>query len=369
MLVNRVAALTWIALAAIGLAACSGGSLAPGNASTNNGGPASANAPDVKAKLDDFYTKAQASGGVKVSHYGGTGSEYDEIVKDFHKYYPKIEVETVLLRGPEMIQRVQAEAASGKLIANVVSHGQTTMSTVDKQGMLEQWEGPPTASQLPEIPLTSGGVRWATTESLFGYMYNTQLVPADKAPMKKEDLLDPFWKGKGKILLEDPRANGPGLDVFTMIYEQAGQSYLEALKRQEPTFVRDRDAAPHQIARGEYAMFLPLGTTREWFDLERAAPVKVEYLRDGGSTVLTGTIAVVKNGPSLDAAKLWVSWLTSPDGQRSMTDNLYSHPALPGVAPSAGLPPFNEVNPSRRTPDQISRNNEYIEIFDKAFFK
>ena len=34
-----------------------------------------------------------------------------------------------------------------------------------------------------------------------------------------------------------------------------------------------------------------------------------------------------------------------------------------------GLPPFSDVNPSRRTPDQIARNNDYIEIFDKAFFK
>jgi len=153
-----------------------------------------------------------------VSHYGGTGFEYEQIVKDFQKSYPKVEVETVLLRGPEMIQRIQAEAASGKLIANVVSHGQTTMTTVDKQGMLEKWEGPPTASQLPEIPLTSGGVRWPTTESLYGFMVNTQLVPADKIPRTRQELLDPFWKGKGKLLIEDPRANGPGLDVFTMIY-------------------------------------------------------------------------------------------------------------------------------------------------------
>jgi len=324
---------------------------------------------EVKAKLDEYYSKAQASGELLVSHYGGVGSEYADIVKDFHKYYPKVEVQTVNLRGPEMIQRVQAEAASGKLIANVVSHGQTTMSTTDKEGMLQQWEGPPTAAQLPEIPLTSGGVRWATTESLYGFIINTQLVPLDKMPKTRQDLLDPFWKGKGKLLLEDPRAGGPGLDVFTVNYEAGGMAWLEGIKGQEPTFVRDRDAAPSQIARGEYAIFFPLGTTREWFDMEKQAPVKVDWLRDGGSTALTGTIAIVKNGPALDAAKLWVSWLVSPDGQRSMTDNLYSNPALPGVTPSEGLPQFSDIHPSKRTPDQIARNNEYIEIFDKVFFK
>jgi ABC-type Fe3+ transport system substrate-binding protein len=78
---------------------------------------------------------------------------------------------------------------------------------------------------------------------------------------------------------------------------------------------------------------------------------------------------VIKNGPALDAAKLWVSWLTSPEGQRVMSDELYSHPALPGVEPAKGLPAFKDINPSKRTPDQINRNNDYIEIFDKTFFR
>jgi len=47
--------------------------------------------------------------------------------------------------------------------------------------------------------------------------------------------------------------------------------------------------------------------------------------------------------------------------------NVYS--VLPGYPPPAGQPPLEEVNPSKRTDDQVSRNNEYIDIFDKAFFR
>lgn len=356
-------------VAGAALVACSAGGGSPGGGAAPTGVSGVTNPPEVAKKLDELYQRAQSSNELRVVHYGGPGPEYEEIIKEFRKRYPKVEVETVQLRGPEMIQRLQAEATSGKLIANVGSHGQTTMTTLDAQGMLQQWEGPPTAAQLPEIPLTSGGVRWPQTESLFGYIANTQLVPPDKMPKTREDLLDPFWKGKGKLLIEDPRGNGPGLDVFTMNYVHKGQAWLDAIKAQEPTFVRDRDSAPAQIARGEYAIFYPVGTTREQFDLEKVAPVKVEWLRDGGSTVLTGTIAVIKNGPAQDAARLWVSWLTSYEGQRVVTEQLYSHPALPGVPPASGLPPFADVNPSRRTPDEIRRNNEFIEIFDRTFFR
>ena len=40
-------------------------------------------------------------------------------------------METSLQRAPETLQRLAAEAASGKQIANVVSHGVTTMSGFD----------------------------------------------------------------------------------------------------------------------------------------------------------------------------------------------------------------------------------------------
>jgi ABC-type Fe3+ transport system substrate-binding protein len=197
---------------------------------------------------------------------------------------------------------------------------------------------------------------------------NTQLVPADKIPRKREDLLDPFWRGKGKLLIEDPQANGPGLDVFAVIYEQAGQSYLEAIKGsyleaikgQEPTFVRDRDAAPHQIARGEYAMFLP----REIGAGKSGLSARWQLYGAHGHDCHCEEWTTPRCRQTL-----WVSWLVSPDGQRSMRDNLHSQPALPGLAPSQGLPPFSEVNRTKRTPDEIARNSEYIDIFDKIFFR
>jgi iron(III) transport system substrate-binding protein len=335
-------------------------------AAQTSGGPGAA---EVTAAINGYYEKAKADRQTNVVIYGGVGPEWDGMIPEFRKHYPEIQIEKVNLRGPEMLQRLSAEKASGKYVANVAVHGQTTMSTYEKQGDLTEWEGPPTAALIPPAGLTNGKTRWSYRVSLFSAFVNTDLVPADKIPSGRLDLLEPFWKGKGKLLFEDPRGGGPGLDVGTINYVQLGDQWLAGLKSQETTFTRDRDAAPSQIARGEYALFYPVTITSELFDMSQIAPVKVVYLTDGGTSIQESTVGVVKDAPGQDAAKTFVSWLLSEEGQRAVVEIQNSYAALPGIPPPAGQPPIDQVRPSKRTDEQIARNNEYIEIFDKALFR
>src|SRR5919202_4163870 len=86
---------------------------------------------DVSARIDKamdgYYQAAKSSGQMKVTHYGSPDDSYKPAIEAFTKRFPGMEVETVLLRGPEMTERLNAEAASGKFIANVGGHGETTM--------------------------------------------------------------------------------------------------------------------------------------------------------------------------------------------------------------------------------------------------
>ena len=42
---------------------------------------------------------------------------------------------------------------------------------------------------------------------------------------------------------------------------------------------------------------------------------------------------------------------------------------LPGAPPPAGWPTAAEVKPKQRTAEQIEKSNEYVDTFDKLFFK
>lgn len=322
----------------------------------------------AQAKLDEYYQKAKAANELKIVHYG-PGPEYQGMVDAFRKIYPDVQIELVNLRGTETFQRISAEMASGRHIGNVVSGGQTTQTAIEDQDFFQAWEGPPNAADLPSTVPASKGGRWAITYNVFGFIVNTSLVPADKFPVKRQDLLDPRWKGKGKILFEDPRAGGPGIDFFTITYDELGQDYLDKIKAQEPTFVRDRDAAPTQVARGEYDAFFPLAVNSEMFELEKAAPVKLGWFRDGGTTIGQNGIGIIKESFGQDVAKLWISWFCSAEGQRVLAEQSKIYAALPGTPPPPGWPRLEDLNSQRRTADQIIRANDYGKIFDETFFK
>ncbi|HEX3245181.1 MAG TPA: extracellular solute-binding protein [Chloroflexota bacterium] len=321
----------------------------------------------VAAKLDEYYQKAKASGEMSIVQYG-PGPEYQPFLDAFKEKFPGTSAETVNLRGIETFQRIGAEAASGRHIANIVWGGATSLYGMDQQGYFVEWEGPPTRDQLPQT-IPPSKARIAVSQNMFGVVVNTSLVPADKMPTKREDLLDPFWKGKGKLLFEDPRGNGPGTDWFTVTYDDLGQEWMEKLKAQEPTFVRDRDAAPAQVARGEYALFLPVNVTSEILGLEKNAPVKIIWLREGSTTGVISNVGLVKNAPGQDVGKLWISFALSEEGQKILGEKVGVYGVLPGAPPPAGWPTAAEVKPKQRTADQIERSNEYVDNFDKIFFK
>jgi iron(III) transport system substrate-binding protein len=324
--------------------------------------------PDSTAALASLYEKARSSGQTKISHYGAGLNEFEPVVEAFKQRFPGMDVEISLQRAPETIQRLEAEASAGKQIANVVSHGETAMLTLDQQGAFTEWEGPPTAAQLPKIPATAGKTRWPINEAVHGFIANTSMVPQDKIPTTPQSFLDPFFKGKGKLLMEDPRSTGPALDFFTQASDKFGREYLDKIKAQDVTFTRDRTLAPIQVARGEFAVYFPVSLATEHFQLQSAGGVQVGILKELPTTTTT-SIAVLKGAPAQDAAKLYLSWLLSEEGQRTLVEKKEQYASLPGIAPPVGWPSFTDLQLARRTEDQTARNAEYTELFDSVFFR
>ena len=241
---------------------------------------------DLPVLLDHFLQKYCAAGKPLPTVSPGAWAA-------FQKRYPGISVELAGMRAPEMVSRVNAEYASGQHVADVTSAGPTTMTDLARGGRFVQWEPPDAAALLPGSGFDEG-THWTYQLNVYGVLVNTRLVPSDKMPTKRDDLLDPFWQGEGKLLLDDPRAQGGGHLFMVISYREQGRAFLERLAAQKPTWTRDRANAPVQVARGEFAATLPQNVGEDIARLERSAPVKLVFLQDGSfytevtAGVLTG---------------------------------------------------------------------------------
>jgi iron(III) transport system substrate-binding protein len=144
--------------------------------------------------------------------------------------------------------------------------------------------------------------------------YNTKVV--DAATLKSYwDLVDPKWKGK--IVAFDPRIAGAGTtSLFFFYHPPLGPNFVRRLYgERDVTLVRDYRQSTDWLAQGKFAFCVPCT------DVSRAKraglPIaEVDGLKEG--EVISskgGTLSLVNRAPHPNAAKVFINWLLSREGQ------------------------------------------------------
>jgi ABC-type Fe3+ transport system substrate-binding protein len=130
-----------------------------------------------------------------------------------------------------------------------------------------------------------------------------------------EDLLQPKWKGK--IGFFDPRIPSAGQGLWGFLMKNKGKEFLQRLAKQDLFIHRDGQQLAVGLAKGTLAV--ALGLSQRFVDpyIKSGLPIKVlltvkEEL--SGSNGF-GTVAIMKNAPHPNAAKVYINWLLSKEGQ------------------------------------------------------
>ncbi|HEX9270812.1 MAG TPA: extracellular solute-binding protein [Candidatus Binatia bacterium] len=246
------------------------------------------------------------------------------IEKHFEKRFG-VDVEPVVGRAPNVIRKMIEESKGGLRYVDVhVGGSESIITGLLPEGILEAVEP---LMLLPEVKDTKqwwGGHVWADNAKKFVYSslahqseslwYNPQVVRPEEV-RSYDDFLDEKWENK--IGLLDPRTPGSGASLWSYIREIKGEEYLKRLVARKLLINRDQRLLAENLARGKVSFVMGLGYYSYAPFLKAGLPVKPLPTLKEGTYISGGSghLVALKNPPHPNAAKLFMNWFLSREGQ------------------------------------------------------
>ena len=255
----------------------------------------------------------------------------------FEKTYPGIELQYARADEAPTAAKILAEAQASRLQADIFD-GISNMVPLKRAGLVVP-HGSPSAGKIPAELKDQQGYWISILLYVFSPGINTTLVSKEQAPKTYQDLLDPRWRGKmawnpGSI------AGALGFVGATLMSmgDARGMDYLKALSAQRIVNIEASSRAIlDQVIAGEYPIGLMMFNHHAVISAQKGAPS--DWIKMEPVPVALDAVAILKDAPHPNAAKLLVDFLTSEDGQRVLQKADYL-PAMPSVpAMKLGLRP------------------------------
>jgi len=250
-----------------------------------------------------------------------------EVIATFNKRFPFVKVNYVRASGGQLITRVQSEAASGKLEADVIDHSDRGQSKAIENIFADY--SPPNAADYMPSSLVSPKL-WPTATPCWGIAWNPEIV---KDPPKNwMDLCKPAYAGGqiGQVI-----GQSGGTTWTRIMFERIvlGEDYWAKQAATAPKLFPSGAPLSDAVIRGEVAI-APLITNIVYPKKKDGAPIDFIYPPEGIPIVPFGS-GIAKTARHPNAARLWLDWCLSDEGQiQSLRDQgnmtaLKNPPMLP----------------------------------------
>lgn len=280
-----------------------------------------------QAEWEKSVAAAEKEG--EVTLYGAYRRGVREAVLEFSKAYPKIKLNHVAGSGSELAKKVMAEKRANKHFVDIAVGGSGTMVLVYfKAGLLEPMQS---TFILPEVkdPDHWWGKKhhYADPEGAFVLMaqgdvntrigaLNTKLVKPGEIQSRWE-LLNPRWKGK--IIVTDPKSRG-NIGNWRYLYynPELGPNFIRKLLGEtDVTFSTNERQMMDWLASGKYAIYVMAKDEDVFYAMKQGLPVDFVESQKEMAELSTGSghISFFKNAPHPHAARVYVNWFLSREGQ------------------------------------------------------
>jgi iron(III) transport system substrate-binding protein len=284
---------------------------------------------DWQAEWEKAQRAAESEG--QLTHYGCC-YDFDRVLEGFKKKFPKIKVVSVVGSGGQLAARILAERRGEKYIPDLVSAGANTLhDALYKAQVLDPIKP---VLILPEVlDLTKwyqGEHRYIDPERryIFAFVANSQsgqIIYNVKLIHPTEfksywDLLNPRWKGK--ITSLDPTSFGMGATLQFFYYNpELGPPFIKKLYGEmQLALSRDARQMTDWLSTGKFSLCIRCNAGSEVGKaVQQKLPIGYldtdDWKEGGSSSAAGGTLAVLSRAPHPNAAKVFINWFLSRDGQ------------------------------------------------------
>jgi ABC-type Fe3+ transport system substrate-binding protein len=286
------------------------------------------------AQVDDALV-ARAKQEKEVVYY--TELIVDQIVRPLATAFEqKYGIKVVFWRGDsqQAALKLTMEHRAGRMQADVWSLA-SGLRTLTEAGLIARFDTANMAA-LPADMRDPNGYWAATNMIVLGPALNTNLVPEAQRPRHYDDLLDPRWRGK---LVWKPNdvtgAWGVIGNVLALKGEADGLAWLRRLAGQNVAAMgASTRAILDQVGVGEFSMVL--GVSNHNTEIARKAGAPVAWLPLDAAWATLHIIGVTTGAPHPNAARLFVDFALSKEGQEIFRKAGYlpSRPDTPAMTPT-----------------------------------
>ena len=305
---------------------------------------------------------ARAQEGKLVLYTSQPNQDAQQTIDAFKAKYPKVDITFVRDGTPRIVAKLRAEMEAGAAQADILLIADAvTMEDLKKDGRL---------LAVPEADVSSyaAGLHdkdktWFATKLITtGIIYNTR---APFQPQSWSDLLKD--ETKGQVVMPSPLASGAALIHAATLTSNLdeGWGYYVKLKTNGAVAASGNGDVLKQVAGGEklFGMVVDFMAIRE---KAKGAPVAFVFPKEGVSAI-GEPVAILKSTKNPDAARAFIAFLLSRDGQELALKQGYV-PAHPQVALPAGFPDRNDIklmpfDPAKALADAKDNTRRFSDIF------
>ena len=226
----------------------------------------------------------------------------------FVKKHPDIAIDYQAAGAGKLMAKIAAERESGKILADVLWTSEVPdFYKMKEEGLLEKYISPMVRETLNPFDDFDGSFTAARLGTL-GVAYNTRFIK--KAPAEWSDLAKAEFKGAFGIA--NPSLSGTSYMSVALLAQQFGWEFFAKLHANGAKIGKGSGQVIDDTASGDLVASLAVDYIT--FDkIGKGAPMALAYPRE--MLVVPSPAAVFKNSPNLAAAKKFVDFLLSKEGQ------------------------------------------------------